>query len=134
MSDALSMIAELMSDEDGEEAKATNRPLEAQAKDLTDRFRAMQPKHQFQPGDLVQWREGLKNCKRPAYGHPAVVVGLLPDGMAQRSSESGYGYYGERADLQIGLTDADGDFMVYGACSQRMEPYSGPRLPDDHKH
>lgn len=133
MSDALSVIAELMSDEGEERTRTLGTPFEAQAKDLTDRFRAMQPEHQFKPGDLVQWRGGLKNCKRPAYGQPAVVLGLLPGAMADESSCSGRGYYGESADLRVGFTDAEGDFMSFGASSQRMEPYSGPRLPDDHQ-
>ena len=125
-----SLIAELAGHE-GREQQREQRPPEAQVVDLTDRFRAMQPQHQFKAGDLVQWREGLKNCKSPAYGHPAVVIEVLEGKKHDDAGNTGSGYYDELADLRISFMDGDGDFMSYGASSQRMEPYSGPRLPDD---
>jgi hypothetical protein len=33
----------------------------------------------FSDGDIVQWKDGLRNRAYPAYGEPVVVVEILPE-------------------------------------------------------
>jgi hypothetical protein len=79
--------------------------------------------HQFKVADLIRWKEGLKNKKRPGYGQPAIVVEVLQEPVLDEAEGAGSAYFREPLDLIIGLLDPDGDFSTYHADGRRFEPY-----------
>ena len=92
-------------------------------KTLRVALQALQSKNDFKVGQLVKWKPGLRNKKRPNYGEPAIVVGLLETPVMDTSSTSGSAYFREPLDMQLGLLDREGDLAVYYADRRRFEPY-----------
>ena len=46
----------------------------AQAGQITALRNAYTERNEFKPGDLVEWKPGLRNKKAPDYGQPCVVM------------------------------------------------------------
>ena len=83
-------------------------------------------RHELTVGEIVRWKKGLKNRKRPAYNEPVVVVELLPDPIHDATDESGSTYFRERLDVVLGVLDAEGDFLLYHYDQRRFEPAELP--------
>ncbi len=81
--------------------------------------------HQFQPGQLVQWKKGLKNKRTPEYGEPVVVVQVLAEAVyEQKETSAGSPYFREPLTLVAGEVDKDGDFLCFHYDARRFEPYA----------
>jgi len=72
-----------------------------------------QPERPFRPGDIVVWKEGCSNRKRPKTGEPAVVVEVLPKPLYGEEKSTGSPYFHEPLDIVLGMLDDDGDFVRY---------------------
>jgi hypothetical protein len=79
-------------------------------------------RHSFQPGDIVDWKKGLKN--KACYG-PFVVVEMLTEPLFDMEKEHGSGstYWREPLDLVLGSVDGEGDFITFYYDSRRFELY-----------
>jgi len=75
----------------------------------------------FQPGDLVQWKSGLKNKRLPEADQLAVVVEVLSVPVTDEDKGSSGSYFLEPLDLKLGMIDDDGDFVVYHYDSRRFQ-------------
>eukprot|EP01105_Mastigella_eilhardi_P004134 TRINITY_DN1547_c0_g1_i1.p1 TRINITY_DN1547_c0_g1~~TRINITY_DN1547_c0_g1_i1.p1 ORF type:complete len:253 (+),score=81.00 TRINITY_DN1547_c0_g1_i1:57-761(+) len=75
----------------------------------------------FQPGDLVHWKPGLKNKKRPAENETCVVLEVLPAPVYDMQKSAGTPYFLEPLSLKLGLLDSDGEFMVFHYDARRFE-------------
>jgi hypothetical protein len=98
--------------------------------ELKQRFLDYSEKHTFQPGDLVQWKPGMRNKKIPAYGSPVIVVDVLASPVFD-DSRSGTPVWHEPLDVRLGLIytlDDDRDFDVYYFDSRRFEPFPEKKL------
>lgn len=89
---------------------------------LKARYEKYVVQHDLKPGDLVQWKEGMKNRRNPEYGQPVVLVEIL-SGKRSEVTDSGTPYYNEPLDAAIGIVDNDGDFLIYHMNLKRLEPY-----------
>lgn len=81
--------------------------------------------HVFYPGDLVEWKPGLKICKIPKYREPMMVLKILSDPITDTQRDSGSPYFGERYDLVGMFKDSDGDVLFYYYDSRRFMPFQG---------
>lgn len=79
--------------------------------------------HEFKPGDLVQWREHMRNRAYPHYGRPAIVVGEPKN---RRLNVSVFGGTDETTqdDILVGFLDGDLDLVVSLVDSHRFQPWS----------
>ncbi len=93
------------------------------AKQLEVLSKRLVQKHEFSPGQFVQWKEGLQNRRRPGYGEPVVVVQVL-DQPVLEGSDSGSAYFREPLDIIIGLLDEDRELLLFHFDSRRFEPFS----------
>jgi len=83
------------------------------------------PQEKFQPGDLIVWKQGLKNKKLPEEDTPVIVVEVLEDIIFDETKgSSGTSYFREPLDLKVGSIDDDGDFVIFHYDSKRFEKYS----------
>ncbi len=81
-------------------------------------------KYDFKPGDLVVWKKGMKNKARPAYDEPAIVMEVLKEPLKDGEEQnSGSPYFNEPLDLILGISDEDGDFLIFHYDKRRFEPY-----------
>jgi len=79
--------------------------------------------YDFEPGDLVVWKEGLKNKARPAFAEPAIVMQVLEQPLKDLEKSAGTPYFNEPLDLVLGILDSDGDFVVFHYDKRRFQPY-----------
>lgn len=89
---------------------------------LRNNYSSLMQKHQFRVGEIVRWKEGLKNRQRPRYGEPAIVVDVLAVPVVDESDGSGSPYFREPLDLVLGVIDEDGELQSYYFDRRRFEP------------
>ena len=78
-------------------------------------------KETLAPGDLVIWKEGMKNRRFPAYGEIAVVTQVLSTPAFDATERSaGTPAVREPLDIVIGWLDSDGDFVEYHLDGRRL--------------
>lgn len=69
-------------------------------------------KNEFKLGDLITWKDGMRDCRFPEYGKPAVVIDIL---VGQRSATDDSGNHeNEPWDVRIGLLMETVILMVTG--------------------
>ena len=95
-------------------------------KELFNRY--LNDHHLFKPGDLVQWKEGLRDRRLPLHGEPAIVIEVLDDPIIDSASDSGSPYFRSRLDVILGVVQSDdnqGDekLILYYFDSRRFEPF-----------
>jgi len=87
---------------------------------LRERLEIFQATTCFQPGDLVQWKAGLKNKRLPEMDQLAVVVEMLPVPITDEDKGSSGSYFLEPLDMKLGMIDEDGDFVIFHYDSRRF--------------
>jgi len=87
-------------------------------------FTRLTEEYKFKPGDLVVWKEGLKNKKMPPYNLPAIVIEHLEEPIIADIDESGSPYFREPLDLIAGFIDGD-SFVIFHFDSRRFKKYEG---------
>ena len=88
---------------------------------LQRRF-ALQPAGGFVPGQIVQWKPGMRNRLLPADGQPAIVMEVLdPPIVLNDPTLEGCNLFREPLSLVLGVHDADGDFLLFHVDSRRFE-------------
>lgn len=80
-------------------------------------------KETFAVGQIVKWKEHLKNRKLPYRNQPAIVVSLLEEPVLSTTDESGSPYFLETLDIILGIIVDDGTFLTYYYDSRRFELY-----------
>jgi len=88
---------------------------------LQRQFAAM-PVMGFRPGQIVQWKPGMKNRAIPVYGEPAIVMEVLNPPVFDSSKElDGSNLYREPLSLVLGIQAADRDFLTFHYDARRFE-------------
>ena len=110
---------------DAETPDSSDRDL---ALALRARVECLQQRHDFNPGDLVSWKPGLRNRRMPRYGRPAVVIEVLLDPVLDDAKDSGDAYFREPLDIVLGVFIEQGrhrgDFITWHFDSRRLQPWS----------
>ena len=82
----------------------------------------------FQPNDLITWKPNMRYRRFPANNQPCVFVRWLDQPIINEvESNSGAIICLDRVDMEYGILDEDGDFIVYVSNSNRMMPW----VPND---
>jgi hypothetical protein len=108
------------------EKKDWTDPSEAQsrAQALKELFTTYNQAHGLSVGQIVCWKKGMKNRKRPAYGEPCIVIHLLETPVYDKEADSGSSYFQEPLNIVLGVLDVDGDFTFWYFDKSRFEPVS----------
>ncbi len=93
---------------------------------LTHLYNSIKKSYRFKQGDLVRWKNGLKNRKLPKENQPAIVVEALKEPLENTETESGSTYFKEPLDLVLGFIAPDGVFITFYYDKRRFEPYKKP--------
>lgn len=75
----------------------------------------------FNIGDIVQWKKGLKNKKRPQYGEPCIVVEILDNPITDKDAPIASPYYSEKLDIKLGLLGDKEEFFTFHYDKNRFE-------------
>jgi hypothetical protein len=88
---------------------------------LKSAFDAYSTPETFVPGQLVQWKQLMKNRVYPRYGSPAVVVAYFES--PQIKDRDG-DLMSEPNDIILGILDGELDFQVFSFSSKRFTTWS----------
>jgi hypothetical protein len=80
-------------------------------------------KENFKVGQIVKWKENLKNRRFPRRNQPAIVVQVLDEPVVSTDDESGSPYFLEKLDIVLGVMDKDDNFITFYYDSSRFESY-----------
>lgn len=95
---------------------------------LKEAFESLSESHVFTVGDIVKWKNGLKNRKLPKYNEPGIVIEYIPDGeIFLGEKDAGTPYFREPLNLLVGLIHEDGGFLIYHFDARRFEPWEAKR-------
>eukprot|EP00727_Mastigamoeba_balamuthi_P010657 m51a1_g6213 hypothetical protein (271) ;mRNA; r:179583-180577 len=86
---------------------------------------AMRGQEALRPGDLVEWKEGLKNKRRPAEGEIAVVLEVLPTPLYDGGKGASVSYFREPLDVKLGILDNE-TLLAYFYDSRRLRKATLP--------
>lgn len=100
-------------------------PAEVKMK-LRSAFGVLQAKHTFKPGDLIQWKPGLKHEKFPLENTPAIVLEVLETPIINPTENACSPYFRQPLDLLFGTIAPDGTFLTFYGESRRYEHYVEP--------
>ncbi len=88
---------------------------------LQRRF-AASPASGFRPGQIVQWKPGMRNRRIPADGEPAIVMEVLnPPVFDMCPDMEGSNLFREPLTLVLGINDKEGDFLTFHYDGRRFE-------------
>ena len=101
----------------------SRRPLSPskQAELLRARLDALTEPQEFSVGDLVTWKDGMRNKTEPDYGAYGIVVEVLEPPLISESESSGSPYYRERLDTLLGVLDSDEDLALLHVDGRRFK-------------
>ena len=80
-------------------------------------------KESLEVGQIVKWKEHLKNRKLPHKNQPAIVIAILEQPVISTDDESGSPYFLETLDIILGIIVGNGTFLTFYYDSRRFEPY-----------
>lgn len=80
-------------------------------------------KEALEVGQIVKWKEHLKNRKLPHKNQPAIVIAILDKPVISTDDESGSPYFLETLDIILGIIVENGTFLTFYYDSRRFEPY-----------
>ena len=110
--------------EESETQILCKRPPELEARRIVDLFNDMSGKRTFDEGDLVTWKQGLKNGRYPQKNYPAIVTRVYEKPISRSDMESGSNHFREPLDLVI-LVDTGDEVSEFHVDSRRFKLYSG---------
>jgi len=87
---------------------------------LQERLALLTNVEHFRVGDIITWKEGLRNKKHPEAGDPAIVVKVLDEPIYDVASGAGSPYFNEPLQIIIGIIDEDGDFLCFHSDLRRF--------------
>lgn len=76
---------------------------------------------EIKKGDLVIWKKGLKNRRKPEYNQPVIVMDILEHPLIAEKDEPGSANYKEPLSLVIGLLTENDDFLIFHYDKRRFE-------------
>ncbi|MBD2385346.1 hypothetical protein [Cylindrospermum sp. FACHB-282] len=121
------LIQSLQSGESVDEEKEINEEQKSYGEEhiaqLQDACNNFLKKDLFQVGQLVKWKQNLKNRKLPYKNQPAIVVEILAEPIINSQEESGSPYFRETLDIILGILVDDDTFLTFYYDSKRFEAY-----------
>lgn len=78
--------------------------------------------NRFECGDIVKWKNHLKNRKLPDYNEPAIILEVLTQPIINASEQFGSTYFNEKFDIKLGIY-RDGALMTFYFDKNRFEPF-----------
>jgi hypothetical protein len=128
------IIQKLMEDEDFKKivlSRLAERSSTASSiiidENYVDRLLSLAKEYQrdvdFKAGDLVKWKQGLKNRKKPEYNQPAIVIEILDNPVVSEEGSSGSPYFKELLTIVLGVMTENNEFSTYYFDKKRFDHF-----------
>lgn len=79
-------------------------------------------KNSFNAGDVVRWKNKLKNRKLPDYNEPGIIIEVLKEPIINSNEPFGSTYFYEKYDIKVGVLRED-SMLTFLFDSSRFELY-----------
>ena len=89
------------------------RERRAQINLLKESFAALNERESFTKGDIVVWKDRMKNRRIPSYGEPSIVLETFDPPLIEPEESAGSQYYRERLSVRLGFFSEEGDFISF---------------------
>jgi len=99
----------------------THKEHHAMREKLQKLASSLNDKQTFKVGDLIKWKDDLKNKRSPDYGEVAIVTEIFEAVLDHTEDSAGSAYFREPLDLKAGFVDDDGDFVELHFDSRRFQ-------------
>lgn len=86
------------------------------AEKLRKRKSLLEQKYNFNVGDIVVWKDGLKNKRVPEYGQPGIILAKHTPPL----KDDDEAIYYEELDITIGFISDEDEFLAYNYDSNRF--------------
>ena len=116
--DRLELIDRMAATGDG----SSTRSPPAEAERLRSVHESYLRRHDFEAGQLVQWKTGLRNKRLPTHGQPAIVIDVLGEAVLNTAEPPDSPYFREPLDVIVGVLDGEQDMAFFHIDSRRLEP------------
>ncbi len=83
---------------------------------LRERNNRFSDKSDFSDGDIVVWKDGLRNKRLPEYKQPAIIIKTIAPPIIDKENS-----YDEELDIHLGFITEDNEFLSYSYDSRRFE-------------
>ncbi|MCF4970116.1 hypothetical protein [Nostoc sp. CMAA1605] len=126
MSEQKDVIGEILNSlrvGDANEEEAEKQYDEEYVNLLKSACKSFLEKEEFIVGQIVKWKDNLKNRRFPYYNQPAIVISILDEPVNSKEDESGSPYFLETLDIILGIIVDDGTFLTFYYDSRRFESY-----------
>ena len=80
-------------------------------------------KESLEVGQIVKWKDHLKNRKLPHKNQPAIVIAILDQPVISTDDDFSSPYFLETLDIILGIIVENGTFLTFYYDSRRFEPY-----------
>ena len=84
---------------------------------LRKRSQSLEDIASFKKGDIIVWKDGMKNKRLPEYGQPAIVIKKLDPPIKEEDDPT----FMEELDITIGFMSEDDEFFVFNYDSKRFK-------------
>jgi len=90
---------------------------------LLNSYSALCESYSFEVGQLIEWKDGLKNKARPRSGEPAIVINIYDEPIFDSEKDSGTPYFKEPLDMVIGVIEEKPETLLFfHVDSRRFKP------------
>ncbi|PTB96463.1 hypothetical protein C9994_07265 [Marivirga lumbricoides] len=108
----------------GTSIKFEKDKVQSQVEDLRYRKSKLEEEIDYAAGDIVVWKDKLKNKNFPLHGQPAIVIEVLDQPRYDDSAQIGSHIFKEPHDLILGLIMENGDFLTFHFDKRRFKKYN----------
>lgn len=116
------ILEELFRGMSGNPSAPATTPVKHVIDEAQDFVKRYQEKETFQPGDLVVWKEGMKDRAFPDYNEPIVVLEIFEP--ERISDQFGNPYDCQPRDMRcLVFKDNEGDLLAFAHDSRRFKKY-----------
>ena len=89
---------------------------------LHKRADLLKKKSFFSIGDIVVWKDGLKNKRYPNYNQPSIILTIFNPALEDKDDVS----FTETVDIQLGFINENDEFFAFNYDSNRFKKFDPP--------
>lgn len=105
-----------------EDKEKENADIPSKIELLKELSKSYQKENDFKVGDIIKWKEQLKNRKLPDYNEPVIILEIIEEPFINEKEQFGSMYFNEKLDIKVGIY-RDNSLLTFHFDKQRFEQF-----------